>query len=181
MNKGCLLVVTLLLLVLSVFTGAVVWLWLTGPDAPPAADPDARSAFAPEFINCTQAEETHLAAVHRAVLADADVLDEFQPEQGSLNSRREVRRKLGRLANLAITCENDVPAADCPLGGQGRGLVVMGEAQLSMCRYTDPSSDFCDSYAAMVYAHALTRGMWPRDAQRYHGEARALCRNRVQR
>ncbi len=165
LKKGCLVVGGLATLGVI----GIVVLLLT-------SDADGRAPTI-DFTDCSADEEAHITAIYQGVFEDREQFYDFAGlNRLSGKSNLEMQRKLMRVWPLEIACEFD---NDCPYGANTRGWVVGGDAKLTMCAYTRPQENDCDTYAGIAFANAYTRGLRDSESAGFFAYARQLCMARL--
>lgn len=137
------------------------------------AEPGERRSYALFFSDCSPLEETHLTAVHRALVDNNQLLGQFDGRL-DVGSDIDIRMDLQRPYPMRLTC---VTSGECMHGVVLSGSIglLSPSINLDVCDYTRPEAEFCDSFAALAFGHVRARRVVPERAERYFEFIRAAC------
>lgn len=166
MKTGCLIVGGLFVLI----SIGIVLLLVT-------SESDGRAPTV-DFDNCSTDQQTHITHVYQAVFADREKFYDFEGLRRISGKRKlEMKRKLVKVWPLQITCA--ASSDDCRYGANTRGWIVSGNAHITLCAYTQPEENYCDTYAGIAFANAYTRNLRDSESAAFFGYARQLCLARL--
>jgi hypothetical protein len=131
-----------------------------------------------DFDDCSAAQQAKITEVYQAVFADREKFYDFDGLKRLSGKRKlEMKRKLVKVWPLNITCA--ASGDNCEYGSNTRGWVVSGNAHLTLCAYTHPEANYCDTYAGIAFANAHTRNLRDSESPGFFGYARQLCLARL--